>query len=181
MFVRDVSFPAGAVKVDAITLLAVEKGRPSAGDAALLSATQGGDSNCAGTGALAGLPVGYVTLAVDVVRLSAGKRERLGRTNFPDFGAMRLVMIGVDADFHGRGIGDTLLKWTVGKARSLAEEVAFRFVLADVNLVRKNWYDKRQFQVNRAAIYKPEEPERSTVSMLLDLMETEERGSGSLF
>jgi GNAT superfamily N-acetyltransferase len=89
--------------------------------------------------------VGYVTLAVDVVRLSTGERERLGRTNFPDFGAMRLVMIGVDSEFHSRGIGDQLLKWVVGKARTMAEEVAFRFVLADVNLARKNWYDKRQF------------------------------------
>lgn len=117
--------------------------------------------------------IGYVTLAVAVVRLSAGERERLGRTHFPDFGAMRLVMIGVDSEYQGRGLGDTLLKWTVGKARAMAEEVAFRFVIADVNLVRKNWYDKRQFQVNRAAIYRPDEPERSTISMRLDLREVE--------
>jgi GNAT superfamily N-acetyltransferase len=115
--------------------------------------------------------VGYTTLAVDVVRLSAGERDRLGRTNFPAFGAMRLVMIGVDSEFQGRGIGDFLLKWVVGKARAMAEEVAFRFIIADVNLVRKSWYDKRQFQVNRAAIYKPDEPARSTISMRLDLHE----------
>jgi ribosomal protein S18 acetylase RimI-like enzyme len=84
---------------------------------------------------------------------------------------MRLVMIGVDSDFQGRGTGDILLKWVVGKARSIAQEVAFRFVIADVNLVRKSWYDRRQFQVNRAAIYRPDEPERSTISMRLDLHE----------
>jgi ribosomal protein S18 acetylase RimI-like enzyme len=114
---------------------------------------------------------GYVTLAVDVVKLSTGERERLGRTNFPAFGALRLVMLGVDSESQGRGHGDTLLKWMVGKGRSLAEEVAFRFVIADVNLRRKDWYDKRQFQVNRAEIYKPDEPNRSTISMRLDLRE----------
>jgi len=33
--------------------------------------------------------------------------------------------------------------------------VARRFVFADVNLRLKDCYDKRQFTVNRAAIYKP--------------------------
>jgi ribosomal protein S18 acetylase RimI-like enzyme len=113
--------------------------------------------------------IGYITLGMDVVRLSTGERERLGRMNFPNFGAMRLVMIAVDSDFQNQGHGDTLLRWTVGKARALANEVAFRFIVADVNLTRKAWYDKRQFQVNRAAIYNPDEPERSTVSMRLDL------------
>jgi GNAT superfamily N-acetyltransferase len=114
--------------------------------------------------------VGYVTLAVDVVRLSTGERDRLGRIGFPDFGALRLVMLGVDSELQGRGLGDALLKWVVGKARAMAEEVAFRFIIADVNLRRKEWYDVRQFVVNRAAIYKPEEPNRSTISMRLDLL-----------
>lgn len=113
--------------------------------------------------------IGYVTLAMDVLRLSSGERERLGRLNFPDFGALRLVMIGTDSEFQNRGYGDTLLKWTVGKARSLANEVAFRFVIADVNLARKGWYDERYFQVNRAAIYEPGDPARSTISMRFDL------------
>ena len=95
----------------------------------------------------------------------------MARMNFPNFGALRLVMIGVDSEFHRQGHGDTLLRWTVGKALSLAEQVAFRFIIADVNLVRKAWYDKRQFVVNRAAIYNPDEPERSTISMRLDLHE----------
>lgn len=115
--------------------------------------------------------IGYVTLAMDVVRLSSGERDRLGRTNFPDFGAVRLVMIGVDVDFHDQGVGDTLLRWAIGKARDLSSEIAFRFMIADVNLARKGWYDKRQFVVNRAAIYNPDDPERSTVSMRLDLHE----------
>lgn len=59
----------------------------------------------------------------------------------------------------------------VGKARALADQVAFRLVIADVNLVRKSWYDHRQFQVNRAEIYNPDQPERSTISMRLDLHE----------
>lgn len=115
--------------------------------------------------------VGYVTLAMDVVRLSSGERDRLGRTNFPDFGAVRLVMIGTDHEFHNQGVGDTLLQWVIGKARDLSDEVAFRFMVADVNLVRKTWYDKRYFVVNRAEIYNPDDPERSTVSMRLDLHE----------
>jgi ribosomal protein S18 acetylase RimI-like enzyme len=113
--------------------------------------------------------VGYVALAVDTVKLSSGERDRLGRTNFPGFGALRLVMIGVDSDYQSQGVGDELLRWVVGKGRAMAEEVAFRFVLADVNLRRKGWYDGRQFQVNRASIYKPDDPGRSTVSMRLDL------------
>lgn len=115
--------------------------------------------------------VGYVSLAMDVVKLSSGERDRIGRTNFPDFGALRLVMIGVDLDFQGRGIGDTLLQWAIGKARDLSAEVAFRFMLADVNLMRKPWYDKRGFVVNRAQIYNPDDPGRSTVSMRFDLHE----------
>ena len=113
--------------------------------------------------------IGYVTLALAVVRRRQGERDRLGRVNFPDFGALRLVMIGVDSEFQGRGYGDVLLKWVIGKARSLADEVAFRFVVAHVNLVRKAWYDKRGFQVNRAKIENPDDAERSTVSMRFDL------------
>jgi GNAT superfamily N-acetyltransferase len=110
--------------------------------------------------------VGVVALAMDLVRLSAGERERLGRTNFPEFGALRLHMLGVDLDFHHQGIGDELLKWTVGKARALCEEVAFRFVLADVNRAREDWYAARQFVLNRADTYKDK---KHTVSMRLDL------------
>lgn len=121
--------------------------------------------------------VGYVTLAIDAIRLSGGERERLGRTSFPDFGAVRLVMIGVDSDFQRGGIGDILLKWSVGKARDLSDEIAFRFVVADVNLTRKAWYDKRQFQVNRSKIENPDDPSASTVSMRLDLQLSDVQGA----
>jgi GNAT superfamily N-acetyltransferase len=110
--------------------------------------------------------LGVVSLGMDVVRLSEGERKRLGRTNFPVFGAVRLHMLGVDSEFQGRGIGDALLKWTVGKARALSEEVAFRFVLGDVNVARREWYEQRQFTPNNAATYKERQ---HTISMRLDL------------
>lgn len=58
--------------------------------------------------------------------------------------------------------------WVVGRG-ALSVEVAFRFLLADVNLKRKAWYDERLFQVNNAQIYKAGEPGRSTVSVRRDL------------
>jgi hypothetical protein len=53
----------------------------------------------------------------------------------------------------------------------MSGQVAFRFIVADVNLRRKRWYDERGFMVNRAQVYHPDEPDLTTISMRLDLRE----------
>ena len=81
-------------------------------------------------------------------------------------------MIGVDCEFQGRGYGESLLQWAIGKGRWLSEQVAFRFMLADVNLRRKDWYDARGWVVNRSGMYNVDDPANTTISMRLDLRES---------
>jgi ribosomal protein S18 acetylase RimI-like enzyme len=119
--------------------------------------------------------LGYASLALAVVRLTASEKRSIGEHPFSDFGAIRLVMIGTDVQYQGRGLGygDELLDTVVGLARKVRETVAVRFLVADANRNLQGWYEGHKFEVNRS------DPETkrggpATVSMRLDLRKREE-------
>jgi GNAT superfamily N-acetyltransferase len=116
--------------------------------------------------------VGYTTLAIDSIRLTSSERRALDRPDFPDFGAIRVAMIGVDHRFQGRGFGLLVLRAVADLAMTISDVIAVRFLLADANVRQREWYENRGWVLNRALKYREEgEPdgEPTTVSMRLDL------------
>jgi ribosomal protein S18 acetylase RimI-like enzyme len=114
------------------------------------------------------LLIGYVAVALGVVRLSAGEKRTLGEPPFSDFGAIRLVMIGIDVAHQGSEHGDELLAATAGLARRVGDTVSVRFLIADANRRLQDWYEARMFEVNRSPKENADEAS-ATLSMRLDL------------
>lgn len=112
--------------------------------------------------------VGYTTLAIDSVRLTSAERRELDRPDFPDFGAIRLAMLGVDHRQQGRGFGVLILRAVADMAMTIADVIAVRFLLADANVRQQEWYERHGWVLNRAQKY--EQPDGNTVSMRLDLL-----------
>lgn len=112
--------------------------------------------------------LGYTTLAIDSIRLTGSERRELGRPDFPDFGAVRLAMIGVDYRHQQRGYGVLILRAVADMATTIADVIAVRFLLADANVTQQEWYEAHGWMLNRAERYQGSSGE--TVSMRLDLL-----------
>lgn len=113
--------------------------------------------------------LGYTTVSIDSIRLTGGEKRNLGRPAFGDFGAVRIVMVGVDHRFAGRGHGETLVEAVADLAQQVGGFVPVRFVVADANVRKQDWYEDRGFVVNRAKQENPDDPSPTTISMRLDL------------
>jgi ribosomal protein S18 acetylase RimI-like enzyme len=115
------------------------------------------------------LLVGYVAVALGVVKLSASEKQNIGEPRFTEFGAIRLAMIGTDVRHQGHAYGDELLEAVVGLARRVGQTVSVRFLIADANRRLQGWYEGHKFEVNRSPKENdPDEPS-DTLSMRLDL------------
>lgn len=123
--------------------------------------------------------VGYATLTFDSVRLTNNEKRRMEElVGIAEFGALRIQMIGVDRRHQGTHCGVALIEAITGLARRIRKDaVAVRFLLADANVRKLEWYEARGFVANRAERERDRtDPERS-VSMRLDLLEALQ-GSG---
>jgi len=116
--------------------------------------------------------LGYATLTFDSVRLTnSEKRQMEDLAGIAEFGALRIQMIGVDHRCQKCGHGGILLEGITGLARKLSADVAVRFLLADANIRKVDWYEAAGFVANNAEKERDRtDPERS-VSMRLDLLE----------
>lgn len=118
------------------------------------------------------LLVGYATLTLDSVRLTNSEKKRMQDVEFSDFGALRIQMIGIDHSHQCQGHGSELLRRITGLARKLSEDVAVRYLLADANVRKVDWYERAGFVQNKARRERRRiDPERS-VSMRLDLLDS---------
>jgi len=94
--------------------------------------------------------VGYATLTFDSIRLTNSEKKKFeDLAGIRQFGALRIQMIGVDRRHHGTGYGKLLLESITGLARQLRSTVACRYILADANLRRVEWYEGRGFVPNQ--------------------------------
>lgn len=110
--------------------------------------------------------VAYVSVSVDSVRLTDGEKKN-HRVDFPDFGALKIVMIGSDCRHKGNDYGKSLLKAVIGIAKDISDKAALRFVVADANNRAVGWYEEHGFLVNRAT--KQQSKDERTTSMRYDL------------
>lgn len=123
-------------------------------------------------GAAAPPLVGYATLTFDSVRLTNSEKKQMeDLVGIAEFGAVRIQMIGIDHRHQGTRCGVALLEAITGLARKLSQVVAVRFLLADANIHKVEWYEAAGFVRNQAKREADRtDPERS-VSMRLDLLE----------
>ena len=78
---------------------------------------------------------GFVTLSASTVKLDPKEREILKIMDRTEWPALLIGYLGVDKRYQGggRGIGDKLLEYAVGQAQVVADLIAIKFVVADVN------------------------------------------------
>ncbi|MEA2331528.1 MAG: hypothetical protein QOH58_1666 [Thermoleophilaceae bacterium] len=114
--------------------------------------------------------LGYLTVSIDSIRLSGAEKRALGKPHFADFGAVRIVMIGVDHRFTAQGYGELLVLAAIDFTHQIGDFVALRFVVADANIRKQEWYEHRGFVVNRSPNENdPEDADRETISMRFDV------------
>jgi ribosomal protein S18 acetylase RimI-like enzyme len=89
-----------------------------------------------------------------------------------EFGAVRIQMIGIDHRHQGTHCGIALLEAITGLARKLSREVAVRFLLADANIRKVEWYETAGFVPNRAERERDRTDPARSVSMRLDLLDS---------
>lgn len=114
--------------------------------------------------------VGYATLTFDSVRLTNSEKKKMEELiGIAQFGAIRIQMIGIDYRHQRTRCGSALLEAITGLARKLSQDIAVRFILADANVRRIDFYEGAGFVRNRAEREAERNPGRS-VSMRLDLI-----------
>ena len=116
--------------------------------------------------------MGYATLTFDSVRLTNSEKKKMeDLIGISQFGAIRIQMIGVDHRHHRTRCGSALLEAVTGLGRKLSQDIAVRFILADANVRRIDFYEAAGFVRNQARKEAERtDPERS-VSMRLDLID----------
>lgn len=112
--------------------------------------------------------LGYTTLAIDSVRLTGSERRQLDEPDFPDFGAIRLAMLGIDHRYQSRGLGALILRAVTDMASMVSDVIAVRFLLADANVRQQGWYEHHGWVLNRSD--RSQSSDENTVSMRLDLL-----------
>lgn len=117
--------------------------------------------------------IGYATLTFDSVRLTnAEKRKMEELVGIAEFGALRIQMLGVDHRHQGDHHGIALLQAVTGLARQLSRDVAVRFLLADANVRKVDWYEALGFVRNKSEREQGRTDATRSVSMRLDLLES---------
>lgn len=87
------------------------------------------------------------------------------------FGAVRIQMIGIDHRHQRTHCGRELLEAITGLARKISDDVAVRFLLADANVRRIEFYESAGFVLNQAKREIERTKRERSVSMRLDLLE----------
>ena len=94
-----------------------------------------------------GNPVGYVTLAMDNIKVKHTKLPLRVKANIKQYPALLLGRIGVDNLVRKRSVGRCVCLWTVGLAKILSEKVACRFIVLLTNQQKRKFYEKCGFEV----------------------------------
>ncbi len=88
---------------------------------------------------------GYVTAApagVEIDDLPAPERKRLPRYPLP---VLRLARLAVDSRFRGRGLGEELLRFSIGLALTMAEDYGCVGLIVDAKAAAVSFYARYGF------------------------------------
>ena len=90
------------------------------------------------------LPVAYVTLASDSIRINKEDEERIG-LKYGSYPALKIGRLAVDQKYAKLGIGTLIIYWVVGLAMDLCSQIGIRFISVDSYRESKEFYEKLLF------------------------------------
>ena len=122
-----------------------------------------------------GMLAGFATVSMDGLPLAF--RERGIRLRYETLGATKLMQLGVDVRYQGRGLGETIVADVISLAQKGATMIGCRFVAVDARPGLDGWYERLAFRRNklmqqrmiRLALEKNRDPDRLGTSMRFDL------------
>ena len=122
--------------------------------------------------------VAYFSLCTDCISLKAEEKEELCEyeIKYTEFPAIKIARLAVISDFQNRGIGKTILKYIVGYARSLQDDIGVRFLSVDAYPKSAEFYEHLGFLYN---LHAKERGNKHTHSMRYDLEPLIYEGDGS--
>jgi GNAT superfamily N-acetyltransferase len=113
--------------------------------------------------------LGFVALALSQIRLTNSEKRPLDTPRLGFFGAIRVALVGVDAQHQGQGHGQRLLESAAGLARRVNDLVAVRFLVLDANPERHDWYRSLGWQDNESEAERTRLKSSGAISMRFDL------------
>lgn len=123
-----------------------------------------------------GILVAYATVAASSVVL--GTREKPQPVRHKSIGALKLLQLGVDRHFQGRGLANVVIADVISLARILSRRAGCRYLTLDAKPDLTGWYETRGFRINkieqkqRIEAMAGERPlEELAVSMRFDLLD----------
>ncbi len=93
--------------------------------------------------------LGFVTLLADSIYIEKTLREKIfgsGKITYSNFPAIKIGRLAVNESYQKQGIGDFLIKYTIGKAykSNLEYGIGIRFIVVDSKNMSREWYLKKQ-------------------------------------
>lgn len=95
--------------------------------------------------------VGFVTLAMDEIRIKEPRRFLSFSVPFKEFPALLIGRLAVDDEFRRRDVGRNICLWVLGLAKELSERVGCGFVTVLTQGEVVGFYEKCKFEaINRS-------------------------------
>jgi GNAT superfamily N-acetyltransferase len=85
---------------------------------------------------------------------------------YQEYPAIKIARLAVRADMQKRGIGKQIVKYIIGYARSLQDDIGVRFISVDAYKSVADFYKNLGFEHN---LHDRERASKQTVSMRFDL------------
>lgn len=116
--------------------------------------------------------------AVSASSLVLGTREKPPAVRHKSIGALKLLQLGVDRRFQGRGVARVVIADMISLARVLSRRAGCRYLTLDAQPDLTRWYEDRGFRINKAeqkqridAAAGRRDPSEVAVSMRFDLLD----------
>jgi GNAT superfamily N-acetyltransferase len=95
--------------------------------------------------------VGYAALLVDCIKVNSTEKKKihLQHDDHPVIPALKVGRLAVNKTFQNRGIGSTLIRFSIDTALSVAELAGCRLLTLDAYPAKVDWYERRGFVRNR--------------------------------
>lgn len=114
-------------------------------------------------------PIAFISICMDCIRLSDEEKvDEFGQNKtHPDFPALKIARLGTAKSYQDKGVGKFLVRYIIGKAIELSDNVGCRFVTVDANPNERTikFYADLQFIRNQ------KDHSGENVSMRLDLIQ----------
>ena len=94
--------------------------------------------------------MGFLALLVDCIRINSAEKKKihLHHDDHPVIPALKVGRLAVDKNAQGKGVGSTLIRFSIDKALSVADLAGCRLLTLDAYPTKVDWYERRGFVRN---------------------------------